>query len=146
MSVGIAKAHFEKPVNHLGGTVMAGQLYLIEKKGMVDEALDNYKWYNLFGDPSMLIRTATPVAYDVKTNVAADAQSLTVKVIVKGIDGKPVANVLTSLGKSGLGNLAVGKTGTDGTSTLSVQGMTKLEPGTVLTTSGYNMETQQVTL
>ena len=57
MSVGVAKYHFEKPVTSIGGSVMAGQMYLVEKKGKGKNVIDNMKWYNLFGDPSLVVRT-----------------------------------------------------------------------------------------
>ncbi len=57
MSVGVAKYHFEKKVDSIGGSVMAGQMYLVEKKGTGDEVIDNIEWYNLFGDPSLVVRT-----------------------------------------------------------------------------------------
>jgi hypothetical protein len=58
MSVGVAKTHFEKSVPSLGGATLGGQLYLIEQKGNNEDTIDNLKWYNLFGDPSLGIRTA----------------------------------------------------------------------------------------
>ena len=43
MAIGVSKAHFEKPVHHLGGTVLAGQIYLSEQKGVGDEFIDNLR-------------------------------------------------------------------------------------------------------
>jgi hypothetical protein len=57
MSVGIAKRRFEKSLTTMGSTVMAGQLYLIEQMGSTSATKDNLKWYNLFGDPSLAVRT-----------------------------------------------------------------------------------------
>lgn len=57
MSVGIAKRRFEKSLTTMGSTVMAGQLYLIEQMGSTSATKDNMKWYNLFGDPSLAVRT-----------------------------------------------------------------------------------------
>ncbi|MEZ4750517.1 MAG: hypothetical protein R3B54_07760 [Bdellovibrionota bacterium] len=57
---GIAKTHFEKPVHSLGGSVLAGQLYLIEQKGSDDEIIDNLRWYNLFRKPVDDMRTSAP--------------------------------------------------------------------------------------
>lgn len=62
MSVGIAKAHFEKRVTTLGGSTLAGQLYLFEQMGTGDDTLENLKWYNLFGDPSLIVRTRRPLS------------------------------------------------------------------------------------
>jgi len=57
MSVGIAKHHAERTLKTVGSTVIAGQLYLLEKMGESSAVTDNMKWYNLFGDPSLVVRT-----------------------------------------------------------------------------------------
>ncbi|NBT58862.1 hypothetical protein EBT16_08780 [bacterium] len=57
MSVGIAKRHFENSLRTMGSTVMAGQLYLLEQMGDGYQVTDNMKWYNLFGDPALVVRT-----------------------------------------------------------------------------------------
>jgi hypothetical protein len=62
MSVGIAKMHFEKNLRSTGASVLGGQVYLFEKSGNTNATLDNIKWYNLFGDPSMVIRSAAPLS------------------------------------------------------------------------------------
>jgi len=56
MSVGIAKRQSENSVRTIGSSVMAGQLYLIEKMGTGNQVIDNLKWYNLFGDPSLEVK------------------------------------------------------------------------------------------
>jgi hypothetical protein len=48
MSVGIARQHFEKPVATLGGTVLAGQMYVLALEGMNDDTLDNLYFFNIF--------------------------------------------------------------------------------------------------
>ena len=57
MSVGIAKRRFENSVRTIGSSVLAGQLYLLEQMGESSQVTDNMKWYNLFGDPSLVVRT-----------------------------------------------------------------------------------------
>lgn len=57
MSVGIAKRHFENSVRTIGSSVMAGQLYLVEQMGTGSKVIDNLKWYNLFGDPSLEVKS-----------------------------------------------------------------------------------------
>ena len=57
MSVGIAKRHFENSVRTVGSSVMAGQLYLLEQMGTSSATTDNLKWYNLFGDPSLVVKS-----------------------------------------------------------------------------------------
>ena len=66
MAIGIAKSHFEQSIPSLGGSVLAGQLYLIAQVGTTSDSLDNLKWYNLLGDPSLVMRTDTPKTYQVK--------------------------------------------------------------------------------
>lgn len=146
MSVGIAKSHFEKPVYHLGGTVLAGQMHLIKEKGMIEDTLDNFKWYNLFGDPSLQIRTSMPLAYDVKSSVVTKDGNTVLTVKATDMSGKPMAGVMASLSMKGAPSLAVGTTNAGGTAELVVTAMPKLEPGTLLTTSGYNLETHEVAM
>ncbi|MBI1860880.1 MAG: hypothetical protein HYR96_08185 [Deltaproteobacteria bacterium] len=141
MSVGVAKYHFEKPVYTLGGSVMAGQLYLIEKMGTGDNVWDNVKWYNLLGDPSMLMRTDTPAAYEVQTEVAESQGRTMVNVKATNGQGQGVANLLVAVRGNANNALALGKTNAFGEAELQVEGLSQLEPGTLLTTTGYNMET-----
>lgn len=60
MARGIAMQHFALPVYGLGASLIAGQLYLVSQSGTGSDVEDNFEWYALFGDPSMLIRTASP--------------------------------------------------------------------------------------
>lgn len=146
MSVGVAKAHFEKPVHTIGGSVLGGQLYLIEKMGSGASSIDNLKWYNLFGDPSMMIRTNTPLAYNVTQNIVKRDGRLEVTVTAKDMDGKGVANIQAALAAPEGSLLAVGKTTAEGKAVLTVEGITALEPESVLTTTGYNAETKTTTV
>jgi Peptidase family C25 len=140
MSVGIAKSHFEKPVHSLGGTVLAGQLYLQAQMGTGDNTLENMKWYNLFGDPSLLIRTATPVAYRVKSQSRQLNGDTVVTVTVNDEAGSPLKDVSAALSVSG-NPLTAALTNASGQALLTVAGVETLEPDTLLTTTGYNMET-----
>jgi hypothetical protein len=145
MSVGIAHYHFEKPVYSLGGSVLAGQLYLIEKKGNTSETIDNVKWYNLFGDPSLEMRTALPMAYTVKMETKRHDNSITVMLRAEGQDGQPVKGLLASLSNESKSTpLAVAHTTAAGEASLTVDGVAELEANTLLTTTGYNAETHQV--
>ncbi len=138
MSVGIAKNHFEKKINTLGANVIAGQLYLFEKMGTGNNTLDNLKWYNLFGDPSMVMRTAAPGSYSLEHDVhPANGGGFEVAVHA----GKGLTIALSSTEE---GLMAVGTTDSNGSAVLKVKGA--LSSGTVLTASGYNMETKQVSV
>jgi len=145
MSVGVSKYHFEKPVHSLGGSVAAGQLYLVEKMGTGSDVTDNLKWYNLFGDPAMLIRTNTPKAYQVKHALKGENGRVQLTVTAVDSTGSGVAGITAALGtKNGL--LDVAQTNAQGEAVLSTGGVGQLEPGSLLTTTGYNAETQTVQL
>lgn len=144
MSVGIAKYHFEKPVYTLGGSMLAGQLYLLEKMGNTPDTIDNLEWYNLFGDPSLLVRTDTPKPYTIKTNIDEKAQRVIITVKAVDSHGYGVAALLTSLkSETGVLPLAVANTNQEGLAVLEVSGQGQLEPNTMLTVTGYNVETYQ---
>ena len=144
MSVGIAKAHFEKPVHSLGGSWIAGQLYLVQQRGTGDDVVDNLKWYNLLGDPSLLVRTRTPISYEVKHLIQASRSRVDVAVTAVDDSGKGVAGLTASLMSPSGESLAVGTTDTSGQATLTASGMSQLEADTKLTVSGYNAETKQI--
>ncbi len=139
MSVGVAKNHFEKKIPSLGGSVLAGQLYLFEKMGTGANTLDNLKWYNLLGDPSLVIRTSAPESYTLRHEVRAISGGYEVEVVVEGKRTKGVSVALSNL-ETGL--ISVGSTNEQGNAVLSFVG--NLPSGTMLTATGYNMETQQV--
>lgn len=142
MSVGIAKYHFEKPVQTLGASVLAGQLYLIEKMGNTNQTIDNLKWYNLFGDPSLLIRTATPKSYTVHHDIKTRKGRTNVTVSAVDSSGSPIAGVAASLATD-KELVASGVTNSMGKAELTLPGIGELEAGTVLTTTGYNLESYQ---
>jgi len=144
MSVGISKYHFEKPVHSLGGSVLAGQMYLVEKMGTGNQVIDNMKWYNLFGDPSLIIRTDTPKEYSLTTLVKPAINAITLEVSAVDLNGEPLSGLLISLMTPNGNILGVGKTDSSGKVSMFLQ-VSSLN-GMILTSSGYNMETQEVTL
>ncbi|MBI4403984.1 MAG: hypothetical protein HY537_07480 [Deltaproteobacteria bacterium] len=143
MSVGIAKYHFEKPVYTLGGSVLAGQTYLMEKKGTGADVVDNLKWYHLLGDPSLLIRTSTPLAYQVKHSLTKQSQNSILNVVANDLSGKAVPGLLVALANPSTTGapIAVGRTDANGSAVLEVAD--QLEPNTLMTVTGYNAETYQ---
>lgn len=140
MSVGIAKSHFEKSISALGPSALAGQLYLVEKNGTGDDTIDNIKWYNLLGDPSLLMRTASPS----KLYAKMERVKSTVTVYVTNANGDGVENATVSIAQDGRNPLAVGKTDSSGEALLEV-GMGTLSDA-VLTVTGYNFQTVQQAL
>lgn len=144
MAVGVSKAHFEKPVRTVGGSVLAGQLYLVEKMGTGSNVVDNIKWYNLLGDPSLVVRTDTPVAYEVQHSASTKEGRTTVQVTATDGTGKGVAGLVASVNTDAGSPLAVGTTDAQGRVTLTLA--EAIAANTVLTTTGYNAETKQVVL
>lgn len=139
MSEGIAKYHFEKPVRTLGGSVLAGQLYLIEQEGVNEDTLDNLRWYNLFGDPSLLVRTATPRAYQLTHRMSRRGEDSVLRVTAIDLAGKGVAELRVSVARPGASPVAVGTTDASGTVEMTIPaGATA---GATLTVTGYNAET-----
>ena len=141
MAVGISKAHFEKPVHTLGGTVLAGQVYLSEQKGTGDELLDNLRWYQLFGDPSLELRTAKPNSISVTQSQKRNGKGTALTIRIKNESSEPVNGVLVSLFSSQENrNIAVGRSNNQGEVTLKLKSDESLS-GELLTLSGYNIET-----
>ncbi len=56
MARGIAFEHAAKNFKHLGEAIFAGQMYLAANWDSQDDIVDNFEWYQLQGDPSLLIR------------------------------------------------------------------------------------------
>jgi Peptidase family C25/Propeptide_C25 len=144
MSVGVAKSHFEKGIPTLGGSVIAGQLYLFEKMGQTDQTLDNLKWYNLLGDPSLNMRTNTPVEYQIKKSLNRVGDNTTLNLTATDTSGKGLVGLTVSVTSAQRGTIAVGKTGQNGTATLSIPSVAALGNDSLVTVSGYNAETVQV--
>lgn len=55
MARGIAIEHAAKNFRHLGEALLAGQMYLAANMNVKKQVEDNFKWYQLQGDPGMLI-------------------------------------------------------------------------------------------
>jgi len=144
MSVGVAKSNFEKGIPTLGGSVLAGQLYLFEKMGENEETLDNLRWYNLLGDPSLNMRTDTPKEYQVKKTLARSGDSVTLNLTATDNSGHGVVGLTVSVASSNRSVVAVGKTGKDGKASLSIPSVAASGANTVITVSGYNAETKQI--
>ncbi|MBM4317912.1 MAG: hypothetical protein FJ116_10590 [Deltaproteobacteria bacterium] len=139
MAIGISKAHFEKPVHHLGGTVLAGQIYLSEQKGTGEEFVDNLRWYQLLGDPSLELRTSRSLKILVQTSKIKIGTSHQLLLKVTDEEHKPVAGAIASLSQvSKYHSLATGKTDSRGEVILTWDDTKDLTDST-LTLSGYNI-------
>ncbi len=147
MSVGVAKYHFEKPVYSLGAAVLAGQIYMIEQMGLGENTKDNLRWFNLFGDPSMLIRTDNPRRYSVTQHVTLGTTESEILVKASDAINAGVGGLTVSVWAPGANQpLAVETTDNRGVAVLTLPGVSQIPQGSLLTTSGYNVETFQTTL
>lgn len=147
MAAGAAKYHFEKPVYSVGATVLAGQIYLIEKSGTGSDVVDNLEWYNLFGDPSLIMRTSTPAQYALVHNVASSANGSVVKVSAQNASGAGIAGLLVSVASADDAKpLAVGYTDASGNAVLNVAASQASLEGGHVTVTGYNYQTQSVVI
>jgi hypothetical protein len=147
MSVGVAKYHFEKNISSLGASVLAGQIYLMEKMGLGSNTLDNLKWYNLFGDPSLQLRTANPRAYVVSQN--RFTESGVVKISISAVDtfGNGLAKVKAALYHSDYSDpVALGETDQKGGIVFTLPALAENLSGVMLTTTGYNLESYSTPL
>jgi len=139
MAAGIAKQHFEKAIATLGGSVLAGQLALVEKVGIdSSDASDNLIWYNLFGNPTLMVRTDTPKRLVVTQEWSTNEDVL---VTAKAPNGKAGVGLRVAA-RSGDRLLAVAITDAKGEATLRLPEVTQ----GVVTLTGYNAETYQAAL
>ena len=123
---------------------MAGQLYLLEQMGNGNDTLDNLKWYNLFGDPSMVMRTDTAKEFQVRHHLEIEEEP-SLKVEVTDMNGAPVSGLTVSLTDQTRFGMISGKTGADGIANLPMSGIGSLGNAT-LTVTGYNYMTYETTL
>ena len=119
---------------------------IFEKMGTGEDTLDNLKWYNLLGDPSLVMRTDTPAEYQVKKTITRSGDLVKLNLTATDTSGKGVAGLTVSVASSQRGTVAVGKTGADGKSQLSIPSVAASGADTLLTVSGYNAETVQMAL
>jgi hypothetical protein len=145
MAVGAAKKHFEGQLYSVGATVLAGQLHLFAEMGVNTETIDNIEWYNLFGDPSMLMRTATPADSSVGFSSSSEGVTTSVDFNVSDAGGAVVDARIGVISKASSPLLGTGKT--DRTGLLKLQFSEGFSLGdSTATMSGYNRVTKQVDL
>lgn len=144
MSVGIAKYHFDRSAQTVGASVFAGQIYLMEQMGLAPNTIDNLKWFNLFGDPSLLLRTAAAKAYAVKQTTTRKGNDWVISVQATDTLGNPVEGVQFAASAPGYAEpLSSGTTSPQGEITLRIVDSPNIPTGSLLTASGYNLETYQ---
>lgn len=143
MSTGIAKYHFEKSLQTVGLSVLAGQLYLLEKQGMRHETLDNLEWYNLFGDPSLQMRTTAPKEFEVLHAFQEYRDNTVLEIQTKQENGQPVSGLDVVVTSGNADPIAVGTTDANGKALLTLK---QVPTRTLLTVSGYNSATRRLVL
>jgi hypothetical protein len=146
MATGIAKRHYENSISALGASLLAGQLYLIERSGTGSGVVDNLEWFNLLGDPSLTMRTANPKNYDMTYEIGESESGLSITVHTANPDQTPATGVTVAVTAAADGSLiALGITGVEGQVTLPISASEQL-PGARLTASGYNLATKESVL
>ena len=143
MAVGISKYHFEKPTHSLGASVFAGQLYLIEQKGMNKEALDNLTWYQLFGDPSLLMRTDAPKSIDATYRVTHMASNSVLELKLRDKLGNALGGLVATVSYAEHTQAPItGVTDSSGQLVLNLSSERRAQrQSATLTITGYNTET-----
>ncbi len=128
----------------LGGISFDGIMKILDQYGQNNgDGLATYSFWLLFGDPTLLVRTATPTAMNVThaPSMSTTATSFT----VNATDGNGAWATLTRNGEimgsatinNGTANITFAAPGTTGTATLTVIGYNKITyVGTVNITSG----------
>ena len=56
MSAGAHRIYAAQKLKHLGEILMAGHLFLIKNYSGLSEIKENFDWYHLQGDPSLLMK------------------------------------------------------------------------------------------
>ena len=113
--------------------------------GENEETLDNLRWYNLLGDPSLNMRTNTPVDYQVKKNLHREADTITLNLTAIGNTGA-VSGLTVAVTTAQRGTIAVAKTGADGKVALSLPSVIASANDAMITVSGYNAKTVELSL
>ncbi len=146
MATGIAKHHFEDPVYSFGGSCLAGQMYLVAEDGWNSSTEDNFEWYNLFGDPSLTVRTANPAILTVNHPALIPSGSTSVNVGVQA-DGSSFEGALVCiLAQNNPAIYASGYTNFMGVASLSFENPIMPTDELYITVTGYNTTVYQSTI
>lgn len=147
MAVGCATRHFSTPVHSWGATCLAGQLYLVDQMGTGSDVVDNFEWYILFGDPSLVLRTDEPQTLNAQHQSVVFLGQTEIQVTVTTASKAPVSGALVSFKSNNQGAVR-GSAVTNGAGVAVVSLNTPpTTPGTgKLTITGYNLDTYQVNL
>jgi hypothetical protein len=142
MARGIAIHHYLNPVYTWGGSCLAGQMYLKAQNGGGADTIDNFEWYILFGDPSLMARTDTPQTLQVLHDENIVLGQDTLDVTVLSGTGAPVAGArVNAYSSEETSAAAFALTDASGIAHL-VFAAPPAQVGTLqLTVTGYNLQT-----
>lgn len=99
MSVGVSDYRFRRGAALMGQAVFAGQMYMLEKLGVNRLTLNNLSSYNLFGDPTVLVRSRPTRDYALQ----AQAVGSTLTVNVSDGAGNAASNLYVGISADGIG-------------------------------------------
>ena len=145
MAVGCAKEHYEQPVHTFGETCLKGQLYLAAQNGWGSDTIDNFEWYNIFGDPSLMWRTDVPQAISVNhpATVMIGQGQVTVTVSTSKAPAEGALLGITNSSGTVFGSAYTNSSGqaivTFNQAPMEVESLT-------ITATGYNLDTYQSTM
>ncbi len=101
MSMGVADYRFRRQAALMGPAVYAGQIYMLEKLGVTKLSLNNLTAYNLFGDPSLLVRTKNNADYDLNPGISTDSAGRHLSITVTKLDGSALQGLYMGLSSDG---------------------------------------------
>lgn len=97
MSMGVADYRFRRRAALMGPAVYAGQVYMLEKLGVTKLSLNNLTAYNLFGDPSLLVRTKNNSDYLLNPGISTDSTGRHLTITVTKLDGSALEGLYLGL-------------------------------------------------
>lgn len=101
MAVGINGMVIEKKLTHLGDALFAGQMYLYDNYSNKTHVKDNFTWYHLQGDPTLMLRIGDlkTIKVEVKGRELQFNLKTSIKVVFVDIDGNYSSFLSSDIGK-----------------------------------------------
>jgi gingipain R len=94
MAVGVAQSLLEKGVHRWGEIALAGRIYLVEKMGSGENIKTVFEQYVVFGDPSLEVRTKSPIKPVVSHDPVVPIGESDYSVVVEEPGGTPLKGAL----------------------------------------------------
>ncbi|MBN2432690.1 MAG: hypothetical protein JXQ27_14535, partial [Acidobacteria bacterium] len=147
MAQGIARHHFEDPVYTFGGSYWAGQLHLLAENGSGSDTVDNFEWFILFGDPSLLWRTAAPAVPYVQAPPVMVLGQSELAVSVSDAGGSPIPGArVTAFSSAETAVQSFGLSDAAGGVDLAFPDVPTIPGDLCITVTGYNLAPYQTTI